>query len=54
MRDEEGASTPHHNSGLALGVPGFAIGHGFAGSFGEINVPRPREVEGWVSAGSHD
>lgn len=38
--------------GIAFGIPGVAIGHGFGGSFGAVNAVRARQVEGWVSAGS--
>ena len=38
--------------GIAFGVPGVAIGHGVAGSFGAVNATRARRVEAWISAGS--
>ncbi|HEX8950499.1 MAG TPA: hypothetical protein VF945_01575 [Polyangia bacterium] len=38
--------------GVVFGIPGVAIGHGLAGSFGAINAVRAREVEAWLSAGS--
>jgi hypothetical protein len=38
--------------GVAFGIPGVAIGHGFGGSLGAVNAVRARQVEGWVEAGS--
>jgi hypothetical protein len=38
--------------GIMFGIPGIAIGHGLAGSYGAVNAVRARQVEGWISAGS--
>ena len=38
--------------GIVFGIPGVAIGHGFAGTFGAVNAVRARTVEAWLSAGS--
>jgi hypothetical protein len=38
--------------GLVFGIPGVAIGHGFAGGLGAVKAVRAREVEAWLAAGS--
>ena len=38
--------------GMAFGIPGVAIGHGFGGGVGAVNAVRARTVEAWVQAGS--
>jgi hypothetical protein len=38
--------------GMAFGIPGVAIGHGFGGGVGAVNAVRARTVEAWIEAGS--